>query len=866
MHTSHPFDGGEIGVDMSKKREQARDKRAANSETPARETAPVGNSEDSVPESGSGGRVGGLPRELGRYRLEKVLGEGAMGMVYLALDKTLHRRVALKIPKFKGEDDADQIKRFHREARAAAALHHRNICPVYDTGKIDGVRYISMSYIGGQPLDELIDPDELQPPQLVAVLVRKLALAMQKAHDAGVLHRDLKPSNIIIDNEGEPVLMDFGLAVRFGPSQQSRLTQSGTLLGTPAYMSPEQVEGNPAHIGPPADIYSLGVILYEMLTGDVPFGGSVAAVIGQIVTQQPLRPSELNPKVDRQLQSICLKAMAKQPDDRYESMGDMARALSAVSVASAPSSELKPQPITSADAPIVFDAPPVDSEDEFIEGRCGSCGMINDTSRNFCKACGSALMVPCLSCEVEIGSWEKFCPNCGSNVPDTLKARQSELDGLMESVRSLRDSHQFDEAIAEAKKFFDEEDARFSEYCEWATTTIQELETELKEWASTCRIAAGETIWEKQPVELDSSLSHAPRTRDKGQRLEAIASSAWKRQPMLRFAVGAMGAILLLVTVLTWIVMQTTAEHEVETIAAVPITDEPITDEPVTDEPVTDQAPGSEWDAYPSVSEVMAAQQSRAVKKHMKPAQLALGDPIVNSIGMVLVPIPAGQFQMGSPDSDNDAEDDQKPQHQVKITKPFYLAAYEVTQSQYEKVMGTRPWQGQIYVEDGPDNPATYVSHDDAVDFCRKLSTQEGVEYRLPTEAEWEYACRAGTTTIYSFGDDTSKLGQHAWYDKNAWNVDEKYAHGVGQKLPNRWGLFDMHGNVFEWCQDWHGDYRRGSVTDPSGASLGSVRVYRGGSWKVRLLSGLCHSANRRGTPGRRRHDLGFRVLRSSIK
>jgi serine/threonine protein kinase len=397
--------------------------------------------------------------------------------------------IALKVPKFKGEEDADQIKRFHREARSAAALHHRNICPVYDTGKIEGIRYISMSYIDGQPLDKLINPDELQPPQLVAVLVRKLALGMQKAHDAGVLHRDLKPSNIIIDNDGEPVLMDFGLAVQFGPSQQSRLTQTGTLLGTPAYMSPEQVEGDPAHIGPPADIYSLGVILYEMLTGDVPFGGSVAAVIGQIVTQQPLRPSELNPKVDRQLQSICLKAMAKQPDERYESMGDMARALSAVCGASNPTSELKPQPITSADAPIVFDAPPVNSDDEFIEGRCGSCGIINDTSRNFCKACGSALMVPCLSCEVEIGSWERFCPNCGSNVPDTLKERQSELDGLAILVRSLRDSHQFDEAIAEARKICGEGDARFSEICKWAATTIQELSVEQSEWLSRHRRA-----------------------------------------------------------------------------------------------------------------------------------------------------------------------------------------------------------------------------------------------------------------------------------------------------------------------------------------------------------------------------------------
>ena len=130
-----------------------------------------------------------------------------------------------------------------------------------------------------------------------------------------------------------------------------------------------------------------------------------------------------------------------------------------------------------------------------------------------------------------------------------------------------------------------------------------------------------------------------------------------------------------------------------------------------------------------------------AVKKHMTPDQLPLGDPIVNSVGMVLVPVPAGQFQMGIPDSE----------HLVKITKPFYLSVCEVTQQQYEKVMGLRPWQGKDYVQEGPDYPAAYVSWNDGVEFCRKLSEQEGVQYRLPTEAQWEYACRSGTTTVVPF-------------------------------------------------------------------------------------------------------------------
>jgi len=155
------------------------------------------------------------------------------------------------------------------------------------------------------------------------------------------------------------------------------------------------------------------------------------------------------------------------------------------------------------------------------------------------------------------------------------------------------------------------------------------------------------------------------------------------------------------------------------------------------------------------------------------------------------------------------------------------------------------------------------VKWDDAVEFCEKLSEKEGVEYRLPTEAEWEYACRAGTTTMYSFGDDESQLDEYAWYRDNVFRADETYAHIVGQKKPNPWGLFDMHGNVSEWCQDWYAKYPSGDVTDP--ARPDSLRVLRGGSWS--FYARLCRSAFRVWlSPSSRHINLGFRVLRSSAK
>jgi len=254
-----------------------------------------------------------------------------------------------------------------------------------------------------------------------------------------------------------------------------------------------------------------------------------------------------------------------------------------------------------------------------------------------------------------------------------------------------------------------------------------------------------------------------------------------------------------------------------------------------TDTHSVDRATTSKSPFDGTTSGVSAVQQPKVVtpdaavvKKHMAPGQLALGDPVVNSIGMLLVPIPSGEFLMGSPDSDKDANDYEKPQHLVKLTKPFYLGVFEVTQQQYEKVMGDRPWQGKDDVQVGTDYPATYVSWHDAVEFCRKLSEKESVDYRLPTETEWEYACRAGTTTDYSFGDDVEELGNHAWYEKNTWRIGEEYAHRVGQKVPNPWGLYDMHGNVWESCQD---TFRRYGSKKNAGNSAQSMYVMcRGGS------------------------------------
>ena len=252
---------------------------------------------------------------------------------------------------------------------------------------------------------------------------------------------------------------------------------------------------------------------------------------------------------------------------------------------------------------------------------------------------------------------------------------------------------------------------------------------------------------------------------------------------------------------------------------------------------------------------IASAVEERVVSAKVKPAAkpahpiessaLVSHSDVTNSLGMKFRLIRQGTFMMGS-------------QYHVTLTKPYHIGIYAVTQSEYQRVMGSNP----SYFK-GDRHPVEYVNWGDAMRFIRELNglTEEknqGRGYRLPTEAEWEYACRSGSSTSFCFGDDASRLGDYAWYDANSGDK----THPVGQKRPNAIGLYDMHGNVLEWCSDWYGDYPTGSATDPTGPLTGSSRVCRGGSWRCGAAS--CRSTNRRDSPSNRRYDLGFRLVLSS--
>jgi formylglycine-generating enzyme required for sulfatase activity len=700
-----------------------------------------------------------LPAQFGRYRIVRQVGAGGMGAVYLAEDTVLGRHVALKVPHLTGAGP-EVIERFYREARVAAGIEHPHLCAVHDVGQVDGVHYLTMPFIEGTPLSEHVGPDRPWPPRQAAALVHKLARAIEVMHRQGVIHRDLKPGNVLLRPGGEPVLMDFGLARSFTEEGQ-RLTGIGVVVGTPAYMSPEQVAGEQGQLGPGTDIYSLGVILYELVTGAVPFQGPPGAVYGQILHGTPRSPSAVRQGLAPEVDALCLKALAKDVADRYGSMAEFAQALEwylrqaelsppvpgpTPGTGRAPAGSDPAEHGLRPGLPTTVGAPPAPA-DATPKG-----GLPSRRARGGLLLAGGAAAV--VLAMLLIG-W--FLLSRGAPAPPA-------------ALRLL---------------------------------PLADL-----------TVAAGQTRTVAVRVERQNYQGAVEL------RLDDLPPGVRARPAEI--AAGADSG-------------------------AVELTADP-------------EAVEANWGARLLASAAAARAEGRF---RVTVRQPALAKEITNSIGMKLVLIPAGKYLMGSPRDEKDRSEDEE-QHEVEITQPFYLGVYEVTQGQYEQVMGKNAAHFTKGNRGGPDHPVENVSWFDAQDFCDKLLALEkeraaGRSYRLPTEAEWEYACRGGAreNTPFHFGQSLSST--QANFDGN---IQRTSAVGAYNK-PNGFGLFDMHGNVWEWCADWYGAdyYQQSPRQDPPGPPVGegSARVFRGGSW--RNGSRLCRSAARYGiAPGLRGDAVGFRV------
>src|SRR5438045_3707092 len=255
------------------------------------------------------------PQKIGRYEIQGELGRGAMGIVYRALDPTIGRTVALKTMRLDvhGTDEEEILRRFKHEAKLAGVINHPNVVTIYDAGEDQGVFYIAMEYVEGVTLQTLLHQQRVVPAQLVLEITKQICPAMDYAHKRGVIHREITPANIMLTAQGGAKIMDFGIA-----KAEGGMTSAGQVLGTPAYMSPEQVRGKT--LDGRSDLFSYGVCLYEMVTGEKPFTGqNVTTIIYKIMNETPVPPRDLDLTIHPGMSALITKALAKDPKDRFQS-------------------------------------------------------------------------------------------------------------------------------------------------------------------------------------------------------------------------------------------------------------------------------------------------------------------------------------------------------------------------------------------------------------------------------------------------------------------------------------------------------------------------------------------------------------------
>ena len=712
---------------------------------------------------------------IGGFEILERVGKGGMGTVFKARQVSMDRIVALKVlPPKRAKDDA-YVQRFIREARSAARLTHNNIVQAIEVGRDGPYHFFAMEFVDGPTIRDLIEQEGRLDERRALDIVKPVAHALERAHREGIVHRDIKPDNIMIGSDGVVKLADLGLAR--SSEKPSTLTIEGEALGTPYYMSPEQVRGE-VELDTRADIYALGATLFHMVTGQAPFQGpNAGAIMAKHITEPVPSARATCPVVSPACSQLIEYMLAKDRDDRPSTPTDL---LVAIDDALAGRVHLRSKRRRRG--------PKRDATGHSSAEGAGGASLPRVRRRSRAARWVFASIAVLILAIVLV-----WLVRPGGQAPVTQPRASTDATVVAERQRA--------EAAARKQR----EDAA------------------------------------RQAWEQLARYARATLDENRAKRLLTLADDFDARHGKTE--------------------LYGTVRHELAQLrtrartAAQPKLTRP-SQPPIPDSLVYTKWPFDEAEA----------------KRRQNETAKALGVPVErdidigNGVKMTMVLIPAGEFLMGSAPTTSPQQLEkifgkdqwadysrEFPQHHVKISKPFWLGKTEVTQAQWEAVMGENPskFKGK------PQNPVEQVSRHDCQGFLQKLSAKSGKAFRLPTEAEWEYACRAGTVSEFYFGDSQSALAQHAWFSGNSGRT----THPVGQTKPNAWGLHDMGGNLWEWCEDWYGPYKWAGDVDPRGPADGRNRVLRGGSW--RDSPRYCRSAYRRCLDPSSRyhyHGLGFRV------
>ncbi len=889
--------------------------------------------------------------DLGPYRIIEELGRGGQGTVYKAEDTRLHRIVALKVLTSLGPGSEDTVLRFRREAEVASKLNHPGICGVHDAGVIDGVPYMAMQYVEGESLagrisssgatdadlssvilfddddgDTAVENDAPETPSSsssatkreiieIIALFEKTARALHAAHEAGVVHRDIKPGNIMVTKEGDPVLLDFGLA-RSDDMDLQTLTRTGDLFGTPAYMSPEQLMGHRLRLDRRTDVYSLGAALFECLTLKRPFEAPTREALYQrIMTQNAPDPRRLNPHVPPELKVVLETVLEKDRDRRYQTAKELADELRRVR---------SYEPIHAKPVGRMLRVRRwAQRNPAAAVAVCAVCvGLVvaivlwrqavlaeRDTATERDRADENLSAYERVSDEFRLQQLvDEACDDLWPAVPDKAKVMEAWL------VRARRIADLLPTLQADL-------DALRADALPWSEDAqAKDGASHEKEQSALAALADEEARIQKQLAELEDSASGRAERRiekledrlseikDERAQLENVLKvrltyefddprDRWRHDRLVAF-VGALRAF-------------TSDSQHGETIAAV----EARLDGARTIEKRSLDDHAEAWrDAIRAI-----ATKRKYVGLTLQPqlglvplgpdpdsglwefAHLETGtvperDPATGKLklteetGLVFVLIPAGTFTMGAqkedpsgPNHDPGAHSGEGPPHEVTL-KAYFLSKYEMTQAQWLRATGTNP--SQYSTGDTPTgSPAVTLAHPvEQVSWIDSDRVLGRLGLTLPTEAQWEYGARAGTTTPWSTGATRDSLPGSAniadqaairagavWPDVKEWpDLDDGYAlHApVGAYLANGFGLHEVHGNVWEWCRDGFVGYDR---TPRPGDGLRSERrgrdrvVIRGGSFSFAAHD--VRSANRYSfAPAMSANYLGLRPARVTTR
>ncbi len=717
---------------------------------------------------------------LGNYEIRMVLGKGSYGAVYKAHDVNLGRSVAVKFmhEALMGEHGA----MFLKEAKAIAALgKHPSIVQIFEYSEYEGRHYFVLEYVGSSAAMLLHVQPEGLPVEQAARIALECAEGLAYANKRGILHRDVKPANILLELEGgRAKLADFGLARIFDASGQAEQDAPG---GTPGYMAPEitRCESGDAR----SDVFSLGATLYELLTGRLPFeGADTMAILEAIREGRQISLKSRTTTLPDRVYAAVDRALAHEPDDRYPGSDAFAK-----------------------DLKVILDE---------ASGR------------------GAALEMG--------GSPEdarKVKARAFKTAEDAKHAGAAKLahDLLAKGVEAFRDAeaHERLRQFSAAAARFEEAQAIFTEAEQHSQKALEEarvLNAARKELATVRKLAADRDVARLAPeafskaekeAEAAAKTSGFVKARERTRRAKGLYVAA------VREASKHAEAALVGPRKQVEDMRQKAKTADVEKLAP---------EELAKAEVLAHEAHAAGLDlakAGPLYQKALAqfrAAVAAAGERKRIDAEKAARDATVFG-GIEFAWIPPGNFVMGT----KRGPADERPAHKVVLKHGFWMACRPVTQEQWQKVMGKNPsgFRGN------PQLPVENVSWKDAQAFLEKLNALGEGTFRLPTEAEWEYACRAGSTGKWCFGDDESQLDEWAWHPGNSGG----HTHPAGTKRANGWGLYDMHGNVCEWCEDHRSLGYKGVPADGSAhLSKGNAdRITRGGSWCI--VTPECRSAYR---------------------